>query len=46
MQSSQPVARPARTSSLADVFVGLAVALVTWWLVVVWAIVRRPILRK
>jgi DNA segregation ATPase FtsK/SpoIIIE, S-DNA-T family len=45
MQSSQPVARrqpPPR--DLAGVFVFLVVALVAGWLVVVWAVVKRPIL--
>ncbi len=45
MQSSQPVARrqpPPR--DLAGVFVFLAVALVAGWLLVVWAVVKRPIL--
>jgi S-DNA-T family DNA segregation ATPase FtsK/SpoIIIE len=45
MQSSQPVARrqpPPR--DLADVFVCLAIALVAGWLLVAWAIVKRPIL--
>ena len=45
MQSAQPVARrqpPPR--DLAGVLVFLAVALVAGWLLVLWAVVRRPIL--
>jgi DNA segregation ATPase FtsK/SpoIIIE, S-DNA-T family len=45
MQSSQPVAqRQPPPRDLADVFMFLAVALVAGWLLVIWAIVKRPIL--
>src|SRR5215218_1004684 len=45
MQSSEPVARrqpPPR--DLAGVLVVLVVALIAGWLLVVWAVVKRPIL--
>lgn len=45
MQSSQPVmVQRQRPRGLADAFVMLLVALVAGWLVVVWAVVKRPIL--
>jgi S-DNA-T family DNA segregation ATPase FtsK/SpoIIIE len=45
MQSSQPVVvQRQRPRGLADAFVMLFVALVAGWLLVVWAVVKRPIL--
>jgi S-DNA-T family DNA segregation ATPase FtsK/SpoIIIE len=45
MQSSQPVVvQRQRPRGLVDVFVMLFVALVAGWLLVVWAVVKRPIL--
>jgi S-DNA-T family DNA segregation ATPase FtsK/SpoIIIE len=45
VESSQPVARrQPPPKDLADVFVFLAIALVGGWLLVVWAIVKRPVL--
>jgi len=45
MQSSQPVARrQPPPKDLADVFIFLAVALVAGWLLVLWAIIKRPLL--
>ena len=45
MQSSEPVARrqpPPR--DLADALVAVAIALVAGWLLLAWAVVKRPIL--
>jgi S-DNA-T family DNA segregation ATPase FtsK/SpoIIIE len=45
MQSSEPVVvQRQRPRGLADAFVMLLVALVAGWLLVVWAVVKRPIL--
>jgi S-DNA-T family DNA segregation ATPase FtsK/SpoIIIE len=45
VESSQPVARrQPPPKDLADVFVFLAIALVAGWLLVVWAVVKRPVL--
>jgi len=45
MRSSQPVARrPPPPRDLVDVFVVLVIVLVAGWLLVAWAIVKRPIL--
>lgn len=41
---SQPVVAQRRPRGLADALVGVVVALVAWWLLVVWAVIRRPIL--
>src|SRR5258708_7767563 len=41
---SQPVVAQRRPRGLADALVGVLVALVAWWLVVVWVVIRRPIL--
>jgi hypothetical protein len=42
---SQPVAaQQRRPRGLADALVGVLVALMAWWLLVAWAIIRRPIL--
>lgn len=41
---SQPVVTQRRPPGLGDALVGLLVVLVAWWLVVIWALIRRPIL--
>lgn len=47
MQSSEPVARrrsPAPPRDLADVLIFVVIALVAGWLLVAWAVIKRPIL--
>jgi hypothetical protein len=41
---SQPVVAQRRPHGLADALVGVLVVLVAWWLVVLWAVIRRPVL--
>jgi S-DNA-T family DNA segregation ATPase FtsK/SpoIIIE len=41
---SQPVVAQRRPRGLGDALVGVVVALVAWWLLVVWVVIRRPIL--
>jgi S-DNA-T family DNA segregation ATPase FtsK/SpoIIIE len=41
---SQPVVARRRPHGLADALVGVLVVLVAWWLLVLWAVIRRPIL--
>jgi S-DNA-T family DNA segregation ATPase FtsK/SpoIIIE len=41
---SQPVVTQRRPRGLGDALVGVVVALVAWWLLVVWVVIRRPIL--
>src|SRR4051794_25484557 len=41
---SEPVVAQRRSHGLADALVGVLVVLVAWWLLVLWAVVRRPIL--
>jgi S-DNA-T family DNA segregation ATPase FtsK/SpoIIIE len=44
MRSSELVVAQRRPRGLADALVGVLVALVAWWLLVVWVVIRRPIL--
>jgi hypothetical protein len=41
---SEPVVAQRRSHGLADALVGVLVVLVAWWLLVLWAVIRRPIL--
>jgi DNA segregation ATPase FtsK/SpoIIIE, S-DNA-T family len=41
---SEPVVAQRCSHGLADALVGVLVVLVAWWLLVLWAVVRRPIL--
>jgi S-DNA-T family DNA segregation ATPase FtsK/SpoIIIE len=41
---SQPVVAQRRPRGLADALVGVLVVLVAWWLLVIWAVLKRPIL--
>jgi S-DNA-T family DNA segregation ATPase FtsK/SpoIIIE len=41
---SQPVAEQRRPHGLADALVGVLVALIAWWLLVLWVVIKRPVL--
>ncbi|MEA2129488.1 MAG: hypothetical protein QOJ85_2379, partial [Solirubrobacteraceae bacterium] len=44
MLSEPVVAQQRRPRGLADALVGVLVVLVAWWLLVIWAVIKRPIL--
>jgi S-DNA-T family DNA segregation ATPase FtsK/SpoIIIE len=41
---SEPAVAQRRPRGLADALVGVLVVLVAWWLLVIWAVIKRPIL--